>query len=397
MTADALRARLVDRLRHSGALRDTAVERALLQVPRHIFAPHADLETAYEDRVIRLKEADGVLVSSLSQPAMIVAMLQQLCVRPGERVLEIGTGSGYTAALLGALAGAEGTVITVDLEGDLVDGAQQRFAQLGIQNVTAYCADGALGLHKGASFDRILLTACASDIEPAWREQLSPAGRMVLPLSLNGVQKSVAFDQRSGALQSATILDCGFVMLRGSHQGERTQRIADRPDIFVTAQTPVRASQIAALLLESEPQWLPVHRFITPQEFDRGGALWIALHEFGFCRLDVAGAEAPHLPTLLEGSGAGRATIGLCCADSIALLALHRAGGPTPGLFVAQYGHTPLGPRLLQLLEEWDSAGAPGKFGIEITGVPHSADTKKPPEGAVPFARPHTTFYVRFC
>ncbi len=388
--------RLVERLRQSGALVDAAVERALLQTPRHVFAPHADLETAYDDRVVRLKEADGVLVSSLSQPAMIVAMLQQLCVRPGERVLEIGTGSGYTAALLGALVGEHGTVTTVDLEADLVDGARQRFAELDIKNVTAYCADGALGFEAGAPFDRILLTACASDVEPAWREQLSPSGRMVLPLSLNGVQKSVAFDERSGSLHSASIVDCGFVMLRGSHQGERTQRIADRPDMFVTAQTPVRPSQIAGLLLQSEPQWLPVHRFITPQEFDRGAALWIALHESAFCRLDIGGPQAPHLPTLFEGNGTARATIGLCGADSIVLLGLHEAGGRTPGLFVAQYGPTPLAARLLQLLEEWDGAGAPGKFGIQIIGVPRSADTRKPPEGAVPFARPHTTFYIRF-
>src|SRR5512146_2469361 len=109
-TPDELRQALVEKLR-----RDDAVERAMCTVPRHLFLPDAPLEAAYSDNAILTHEEDGVPISSASQPAIVAIMLQQLAVEPGMRVLEIGAGTGYNAALLADLAGIAGHVTTVDI------------------------------------------------------------------------------------------------------------------------------------------------------------------------------------------------------------------------------------------------------------------------------------------
>ena len=139
--------------------------------------------------------AGGLPVSGCTQPAITAIMLQQLEVRPGQRVLEIGAGTGYNAALLAHLVGATGRVVTVDLDEDIVVEARRRLAACGFERVTVCCGDGGFGWPLEAPYDRIILTAGAWDVAPAWVDQLAPAGRLLLPLSLcRWVQYSIAFD-----------------------------------------------------------------------------------------------------------------------------------------------------------------------------------------------------------
>ena len=121
--ADRARARLVDGLRDSGRLCSAAVEEAFRAVPRHLFLPGVPLPRAYADEAVAVQAVDGVTTSSASQPSMMAIMLAQLDLRPGHRVLEVGAGTGYNAALMTRLVGQEGRVVAIDIDADLVEGA----------------------------------------------------------------------------------------------------------------------------------------------------------------------------------------------------------------------------------------------------------------------------------
>jgi protein-L-isoaspartate(D-aspartate) O-methyltransferase len=118
--ADRARAALVDGLVARGVVRDPAVADALRAVPRHLFLPGAPVTVAYADDAVAVQHVDGVATSSASQPSMVAIMLGQLGLRPGLRVLEIGAGTGWNAALMARLVGPQGGVVSVDIDADLV-------------------------------------------------------------------------------------------------------------------------------------------------------------------------------------------------------------------------------------------------------------------------------------
>ncbi|GAC1356467.1 MAG: hypothetical protein NVSMB31_17120 [Vulcanimicrobiaceae bacterium] len=393
-----MRAQLADRLAREGTLRDPAVARAVRRVPRHLFTASSPIEVAYDDRVIRLKEQDGVLISSLSQPAMIVEMLQQLDVHPGHRVLEIGTGSGYTTALLAELSGPSGLVVSIDLEADLVAQAVDCFDALGYEHICAFAGDGAAGDLSRAPFDRILLTVCVNDIEPGWWDQISTGGRMVLPLSFNGVQKSIAFAEEQGTLVSRSSIDCGFVMLRGASQRPATYRLSEEPEIFLSAEgaTVIDQAAILARLCAEEPLVQQVKGQYATRDVYAGAMLWLALHDDRFCRLEINSQTMPPVPALLSPVNGNCLTIGLCSADSIALLGFeHRAAPQLPVLYVAQYGpDTALRDRLQELLAQWDTAGRPGGRGVEVVAIQNASPRPHPQHFTVAVRRPASTFYL---
>jgi len=211
-----LRARLVARLREGGALHDEAVERALLRVPRHVFLPHIPPERAYADAAIPTHWENGVPVSSASQPAIVALMLEQMRLAPGMRVLEIGAGTGYNAALLAELVGPEGHVTSLDIDPAIAEEARAHLAAAGYAGVRVAAADGWAGWPGGAPFDRIMLTVGASDVSPAWLDQLAEGGLLVLPLWLRAAEASVAFRKQGGVLRSESLTCCGFKRLRGA-------------------------------------------------------------------------------------------------------------------------------------------------------------------------------------
>ncbi|MYX31429.1 methyltransferase, FxLD system [Streptomyces sp. SID8381] len=201
-TADAERLRnaLVDQLRADGHARTPAVETALRTVPRHVFVPDASLEDAYANAPVHIKyDTDGTSISCASQPGVVALMLDQLEAQPGERILELGAGTGYNAGLLAHLVGEDGHVITLDVDDDLVEGARTHLAAAGITNVQAVTRDGALGYAEAAPYDRIIATVGAHGVPHAWLQQLAPGGRLLVPQRLKGtVSRSIAYEQRDG-------------------------------------------------------------------------------------------------------------------------------------------------------------------------------------------------------
>lgn len=208
---------LVDQLVQRKLIATPSVEAAFRSVPRHLFLPDVPPAQVYQDQAIPTKHDNGQPISSSSQPAIMAIMLEQLAVAPGQRVLEIGAGTGYNAALLANLAGPDGQVVTLDIDADIVGDARSHLAAAGYRHVVVAQHDGALGYPPLAPYDRILLTVGTWDIVPAWREQLAREGRLVLPLTiLPGLMLSVALEPVDDEFHSVSALPCGFMPLRGA-------------------------------------------------------------------------------------------------------------------------------------------------------------------------------------
>ncbi len=192
-------------LRRRGIV-DQAVLRAMDEVPREHFVdpPHAGF--AYADHALPI--ACG---QTISQPYVVAYMTEQLAVGPSHRVLEVGTGSGYQAAVLSRLARE---VISVERYRTLADAARGRLTTLGYRNVDIVLGDGLVGLPARAPFDRILVTAAAEDIPQALTEQLAEGGIMVLPLGPHGgAQELVKLTKTSSGLERQDLIAVRFVPL----------------------------------------------------------------------------------------------------------------------------------------------------------------------------------------
>src|SRR5580692_5183638 len=137
-----LRERLVVQVLQTSGIRDERITAALRDVPRHLFLPDLPPEDAYlDDAIVTKRDADGQPISSSSQPAIMAIMLDQLTLAPGQRVLEIGAGTGYNAALMRHLVGPSGRVVSVDIDADLVEAARSHLASTGYPDVITVCAD----------------------------------------------------------------------------------------------------------------------------------------------------------------------------------------------------------------------------------------------------------------
>jgi len=216
---DDLRRALVRTLWSNGALRSEPVAAALSTVPREQFVPAGTPpDDAYADRALVLTRDDtGNPTSSISQPSMVALMLEQLDVQPGQRVLEIGTASGYSAALLAHLTGPTGSVATIEFDPELAATAARRLTGLD-PPVLVRAGDGWLGAPELAPFDRVQVTVGVDDLSPAWMAQLREGGMVVAPVTLRpGIELSIAFVRSGNELRSASVQPCGFVRMRGPH------------------------------------------------------------------------------------------------------------------------------------------------------------------------------------
>jgi len=282
--SDKLHQALVDDLKRRGHITMPQVEAAFRAVSRHLFVPGVSLEQVYSDQVIPTKKLDGQVVSSSSQPAIMAIMLEQLGLAPGQRVLEIGAGTGYNAALMAHVVGRAGRVVTVDLDEDIVSDAQEHLAAAGFDQVQVVCADGGYGYAQAAPYDRIILTVGSADIAPAWWQQLQVGGRLVMPLGIRGdLQLSVAFERVNDHLTSRSVRACGFMMLRGAcASGPTLSQVQLGPEVGlslnVAAECPLDAGKVYEWLTGSHADW-ETGLHITPYEAGFSLRLWLMLHE----------------------------------------------------------------------------------------------------------------------
>lgn len=191
-------------------IRNASVLRAMQSVPRHQFVSEFLSARAYDDAA--LPAACG---QTISQPFMVARMTELLDLRPDSRVLEIGTGTGYQTAILAALV-PSGHVFSIEWHLELMTAAAARVRELGYPNVEFRCGDGTIGWSERAPFDAIIVTAGGPDVPPALIDQLSPAGRLVVPVGPLDAQTLLLIRNTSRGPVREELLQCRFVKLVGA-------------------------------------------------------------------------------------------------------------------------------------------------------------------------------------
>ncbi|MEU7859258.1 methyltransferase, FxLD system [Nonomuraea sp. NPDC049141] len=411
MEFDEHREAMVAQLLERGEVSDRVAEGFRL-VPRHLFLPEFDPAAAYRDEpIVTKRDEEGRPISSSSQPAIMGIMLDQLDVRPGDRVLEIGAGTGYNAALLAYLAGPEGRVVSVDIDADVVAAARRHLDAAGCPEVVVACADGAAGFPDAAPYDRVIATVGVWDLSPAWLAQLAPGGRLVVPLDLRGVQVSVAMEYAGDHWSSRSVEPCGFMRMRGPSAGPEVMLMLDgEADLMLTLPEPREVGDVLAML-DGPAAELAAGVPPLPRMSLMGGGigLWLAMHEPRWCALT---GRLPWAPVATQGYGM---TVGLTGPDGLAVLAagqellargsrpggagqerLGRGSGPGEAgqeLLVRGYGPDGAGlaAELAAHVQAWDAAGRPEAGDLRIDAYPGPA-----PDGMVVIAKRHTRLVLSY-
>lgn len=200
------RGRLVDTLQDKG-IRDLAVLRAVRMVPRHLFVPDSVRHRAYDD--VALPIGSG---QTISQPYVQALYMELLGLKGREKVLEIGTGSGYQTALLALLADA---VFSVERIPVLAERAKAALVAAGVRNVTVLVGDGTLGWRPFAPYDAILVAAASPDIPAPLVEQLALGGKMIIPVGDRIAQVLTVVERREDGIHTRSVSDVRFVPLLG--------------------------------------------------------------------------------------------------------------------------------------------------------------------------------------
>ncbi len=198
---------MVDRQLRKRDIRSPRVLEAMSSVPRHLFVPPEHMGDAYTDSPLPIGAGQ-----TISQPYMVAAMAEALLLEGSERVLEIGAGSGYQAAVLSQLARE---VIAVESQPLLADAARIRLAKVGYKNVRVETGDGSQGWRPDAPYDAILVTAGAPVIPPPLLEQLAEGGRLVIPVGPAKQQELLRILKREGRTTQESLIACRFVPLLG--------------------------------------------------------------------------------------------------------------------------------------------------------------------------------------
>ncbi|QEU92894.1 methyltransferase, FxLD system [Streptomyces kanamyceticus] len=226
-----LRNRLVDHILAAGHATDPRVEEALRTVPRHLFLPDSNVETAYANSTVITKRfEDGKSLSCATQPTVMAMMLDQLAVREGDNVLEAGAGTGYNAALLRLLTGPGGGVVTLDSNAEVAAEARSRLDYTGYGDVIVLTRDGAFGAPEYAPYQRGIFTVGPWDLPPGLLAQFADGARLVVPLRWRGQSRSVAFVRDGDTWRSESIELCGFVPMVGQG-GEKTAAVDEAESV----------------------------------------------------------------------------------------------------------------------------------------------------------------------
>jgi protein-L-isoaspartate(D-aspartate) O-methyltransferase len=341
------------------------VREAFLAVPREAFVPEVaarGLDAVYKpsDALVTKTDGRGMAISSSSAPAIMAPMLENLALEPGHRVLEIGAGTGYNAALLREIVGPSGRVTSVDIDPDSIRRARRALRETG-HGVRVRQADGRRGWADDAPYDRIILTASTADVHRAWWKQLTPDGLIEVPLALAtggwGPQMVVTFAKDGHGLRSVRIVPGGFMTLRPAADADAPevprvaidQRGFGRPPITVTvagdavARLTDRARRRLVGVIATRPRTRVVAR---GGDASGGLAMFVALAAPPARRVEAGGMWSTGI---VDATGGG-----------IAFLAGRtRPGSQESAFSVIAYGTSGAERELLALVDGWRVHGRP--------------------------------------
>jgi protein-L-isoaspartate(D-aspartate) O-methyltransferase len=387
---------LLSVVRERGGAKAESVADALLAVPRHMFVPDVSVDEAYRDEaIVTERDAQGVPMSSSSQPTIMALMLDQLDVASGQRVLEIGTGSGYNAGLLAQLVGPAGMVVSVEIDPRVAARAGTILSAAGCSQVWVVCADGADGYSPEAPYDRIIATVGVWDLAPAWLDQLASDGRLVVPLDLHGAQVSVAFEREDGHWASRSLVPCGFMRLRGALAGPEQVVVLDQSSGLMLSVPDARD-------IDRDGVWAALTD--TPVAYATGvvgggveafGGLgvWLAVTAPQSCVVSDEHRGSAALESALVNTEGFRATWGIVDGASIALLGRRIVANASSELDVHGFG--PDGDRLavdlVMRVRAWDSAGRTPADRLRVAAYPRNTTANG---GGVVLDKVHTRLVV---
>ncbi|WP_416979087.1 methyltransferase, FxLD system [Streptomyces sp. T028] len=387
-----LRDTMVQQLIELGAARSPRVVAAFRSVPRHLAAPDEDMAKVYEPEqaAITKTDANGTHISSVSAPRIQAMQIEQADVQPGMSVLEIGSG-GVNAAYLAELVGEQGHVVTMDIDADVTSRAKEFLKATAYRNVTVITADGENGVPAHAPYDRIIVTVQAADIPPAWIHQLTEGGRLVVPLRMRGMTRTIAFVRDGERLVSDGFELCGFVPMQGA--GENRMRLAlihdtEGEEIALRLDghpEPDTEALGAALQAPRTTAWSGVT--LAGDESNEQLDLWLttALDNLPLMAAKpearqrglVASASPLGVPTLVDGSSFAYRTV--------------RPTDDPDRFELGAIGHGPEGQKVAELLVEeiqaWDSDRRDHRAHIEV--YPAGTPDDQLPAGRI-IDRPHT-------
>jgi protein-L-isoaspartate(D-aspartate) O-methyltransferase len=398
----AARAGLAAQLETTGRA-SPAVAAAIRAVPRHVFLPGLDPGQAYADAaVVTRSDGAGLPLSASTQPALMAVMLDQLRLEPGQRVLEIGTGTGYNAALIAHIVGDQGSVVSVDVDAGVTSDASTRLAAAGYGAVFVQCGDGAAGWPDRGPFDRIIVTAGAFDIAPAWLAQLAPGGRLVLPLAVRGIQVSACFERAGDGWVSSSAFRCSFIRMTGALAGpEAFLPLGPQPGLHALVADGAAPDPAALYRALSGPATevaagLRAADMAELADLD----LWLTLAEPGLTRLAMLGRhEGRANPAQRRIAGlmplGGLARTGDAGPLGVAALGFGPAGRPArtgpAGIVAAGFGPggAGLASDLARRAASWDEAGRPGAAALRLRAYPAGSPVAAGP-GELLLDRPRT-------
>ena len=341
--------------------------RALRIVPRHLFLPGVELDRVYGGGAIPTRhDENGSPISSSSEVAIMALMLDALRLERGQRVLEIGAGTGYNAAILAEIAGERG-VVTIDLDPEIVAEARDHLRAAGYPGVRVAAADGWLGWSDAAPYARIELTAATADVSPHWVDQLEDGGLIVAPLLLRAnAQAMVTLRKRGRVLESARVFPGGFMWLRGL--GAPSERTYEIGPWRMTSSREIDEERVASLLGQ-----MPTLELVEP-------ATWSDLALFGI-------TEERSFALSRKGSPAYAS--GVIVGDGAGIAVVEWSGGViAPRMLLISFGAPAAAHRLRQRLNE-----VRGKAwqGLRVTAVPSGDEA---PPGDVIVRRENYTFAI---
>jgi protein-L-isoaspartate(D-aspartate) O-methyltransferase len=353
-------AAFVRRLREAAPASEAILD-AFARVPRHRFLPDVPIEDAYRDDAVVTHDEGGVPTSSSSQPSLMARMLSLLDVRPGDRVLEVGAGTGYNAALLAALGAA---VTTVELQPAVAAAASEHLGDVAVStpdavrpgSVLVVTGDGAAP--PGGPYDRIIVTAGCWSLPAALVAALVDGGVLVAPLRVNGVELAFGLRREGDRLSGARAVSCGFMPLRGG--AERPWRWELGGGGVATADADLGDEGRGALdrLLATPARVVEDPLGLRKGEHALDALLWIGLQGDPLLSLVIPGTE-----------GRPPWTIGL---DVLPASLLVIELGPTYGKVGAARLHG--GDGALRTcaagMAGWRDAGSPGPAELELTVEP---------------------------